>query len=202
MVLARIRAGEAITQFRDHRAAERCDRVFLAVDSEGHIGGFAEVSIRRRGVRVPIGPGRISGELAARSRSAGRDPEQRLSRPPRGDRCAQGCSEFASDTETHNELSIAAHHALGLEEVERLVCFRKATKACPTTGGCVKTDMDPRISRRSRSPQSCRKTVQEGALLSGFKCLPKPVDPHELTSVIARHGTNPVDSDVVAIRGA
>ena len=40
------------------------------------------------------------------------------------------------------------------------------------------------------------------ALLSGFKCLPKPVDPHELTLVIARHGTNPVDSDVVAIRGA
>jgi hypothetical protein len=77
-----------------------------------------------------------------------------------------------------------------------------ATKACRTTGGCVKTDMEPRISRRSRSPQSCRKTVQHLALLSGFKCLPKPVDPHELTSVIARHGTNPVDSDVVAIRGA
>ncbi len=39
---------------------------------------------------------------------------------------AAGCTELASDTETHNETSIAAHKALGFEEVERIVCFRKA----------------------------------------------------------------------------
>jgi len=36
----------------------------------------------------------------------------------------QGCSEFGSDTEIDNAASIA-HKALGFEETERLVCFRK-----------------------------------------------------------------------------
>jgi aminoglycoside 6'-N-acetyltransferase I len=36
------------------------------------------------------------------------------------------CTELASDTQTFNETSIAAHTALGFEEVERLVCFRKS----------------------------------------------------------------------------
>jgi aminoglycoside 6'-N-acetyltransferase I len=36
------------------------------------------------------------------------------------------CTELASDTQPFNEASIAAHKALGFEEVERLVCFRKA----------------------------------------------------------------------------
>jgi aminoglycoside 6'-N-acetyltransferase I len=38
---------------------------------------------------------------------------------------ANGCTELGSDTETFNETSIAAHKALGFEEVERIVCFRK-----------------------------------------------------------------------------
>jgi aminoglycoside 6'-N-acetyltransferase I len=32
---------------------------------------------------------------------------------------------MASDTEVENTLSQAAHHRLGYEEVERIVCFRK-----------------------------------------------------------------------------
>jgi aminoglycoside 6'-N-acetyltransferase I len=36
------------------------------------------------------------------------------------------CSELASDTQLANEASIAAHNALGFEETERLVCFRKS----------------------------------------------------------------------------
>jgi len=39
---------------------------------------------------------------------------------------ARQCTELASDTQTFNEESIAAHNALGFEEVERLVCFRKS----------------------------------------------------------------------------
>ena len=38
---------------------------------------------------------------------------------------ASRCTELASDTQTFNESSIAAHKALGFDEVERLVCFRK-----------------------------------------------------------------------------
>src|SRR5690349_10404248 len=38
---------------------------------------------------------------------------------------AQGSRELGSDTELHNTGSIAAHGALGFEEVERTVAFRK-----------------------------------------------------------------------------
>jgi aminoglycoside 6'-N-acetyltransferase I len=38
---------------------------------------------------------------------------------------ASNCTELGSDTETFNETSIAAHKALGFDEVERIVCFRK-----------------------------------------------------------------------------
>src|SRR5262245_15960732 len=38
---------------------------------------------------------------------------------------SQGATELASDTETTNTASIAAHHALGFEEIERIACFRK-----------------------------------------------------------------------------
>jgi len=36
-----------------------------------------------------------------------------------------GYSEMASDTELENEVSLRAHLALGYEEVERQICFRK-----------------------------------------------------------------------------
>ena len=36
-----------------------------------------------------------------------------------------GYSEMASDTELENALSVKAHAALGYEEVERQICFRK-----------------------------------------------------------------------------
>ena len=40
-----------------------------------------------------------------------------------------GLKEIASDTQIDNTVSIQAHKALGYEEVERLVCFRKALDA-------------------------------------------------------------------------
>jgi aminoglycoside 6'-N-acetyltransferase I len=41
----------------------------------------------------------------------------------------QGLKEIASDTQIENAVSIQAHKVLGYEEVERLVCFRKALDA-------------------------------------------------------------------------
>ncbi len=38
----------------------------------------------------------------------------------------RGYSEIASDVEIDNEGSLAAHRALGYEEVTRIVCFRRA----------------------------------------------------------------------------
>ena len=42
---------------------------------------------------------------------------------------SQGLKEIASDTQLDNTVSIQAHKMLGYEEVERLVCFRKALDA-------------------------------------------------------------------------
>jgi aminoglycoside 6'-N-acetyltransferase I len=39
---------------------------------------------------------------------------------------ARQCTELASDTQSVNEPGMSAHKALGFEEVERLVCFRKS----------------------------------------------------------------------------
>jgi aminoglycoside 6'-N-acetyltransferase I len=41
----------------------------------------------------------------------------------------QGLKEIASDTQLDNIVSIQAHKMLGYEEVERIVCFRKALDA-------------------------------------------------------------------------
>src|SRR6266576_5159315 len=38
---------------------------------------------------------------------------------------AQGCREFASDAEPDNDVSAAAHHAVGFVEVGLVRCFRK-----------------------------------------------------------------------------
>ena len=38
----------------------------------------------------------------------------------------RGCTEMASDRELDNEASGTFHQALGYEEVERIVCFRKS----------------------------------------------------------------------------
>ena len=40
----------------------------------------------------------------------------------------QGFSEIASDTELDNEVSLRAHNALGFEEVERQICFKKCLR--------------------------------------------------------------------------
>jgi aminoglycoside 6'-N-acetyltransferase I len=37
----------------------------------------------------------------------------------------QGCTEMASDRELDNEASGLFHQAVGYQEVERIVCFRK-----------------------------------------------------------------------------
>ena len=37
----------------------------------------------------------------------------------------QGCREFASDCELHNELSLRFHLGTGFEEANRIICFTK-----------------------------------------------------------------------------
>ena len=99
--------------------------VLLAVDADGAAVGFAELSIR------PYAEGCVTDRVAylegwyvepeARRLGVGRALVAAAESWAR----SQGCSEFGSDALIDNEISAAAHHALGFAEVERIRCFRK-----------------------------------------------------------------------------
>lgn len=97
----------------------------IALNEAGEALGFAEVSIR------PYAEGCYSGrvaylegwfvEEAARRQGVG----AALVKAAEDWGRAQGCTEFASDTDLENIVSAAAHLSLGFAVVERIVCFRK-----------------------------------------------------------------------------
>ena len=99
--------------------------VLLALDDSGSSIGFAELSIRPYAVgcdrdRV----GYLVGWFVvpvARRRGVGRALVQAAEQWARG----RGCSEFASDALLDNDVSAAAHRALGFTETVQIRCFRK-----------------------------------------------------------------------------
>lgn len=99
--------------------------VLLACGAAGAVLGFAELSIRN--VVESCETDRVAYlegwyvEPDVRRRGVGRA----LVRAAEDWGRAQGCTEFASDTEIENAASAAAHAALGFEEVDRIRCFRK-----------------------------------------------------------------------------
>jgi aminoglycoside 6'-N-acetyltransferase I len=100
--------------------------VLLACSGSGAPLGFVELSIR------PQAPGCTSDRVAFvegwyvdpghRRRRVG----AALMRAAEEWGRANQCPELGSDTQLWNEPSIDAHKALGFEEVERLVAFRKS----------------------------------------------------------------------------
>ena len=99
--------------------------VLIAEDYAGKLLGFAELSIRNyaedcvtdrvaylEGWYVVPGARRngVGRALVAGAEQWGR---------------AQGCTEFGSDAVIDNEISAAAHRALGFTETARIRCFRK-----------------------------------------------------------------------------
>ena len=99
--------------------------VLLAEDASGRVIGFAELSVR------PHAEGCRSDRVAylegwfvvpeARCRGV----ERALVEAAEAWGRAQGCSEFASDTQPDNEASAAAHRALGFTDAGLVLCFRK-----------------------------------------------------------------------------
>jgi aminoglycoside 6'-N-acetyltransferase I len=99
--------------------------VLVAVRGDGRLAGFAEIGARNYAEGCESTP-------VAYLESWYVDPDVRGSGVGRAlveavadwarDR---GFSELASDTEIDNDASQAAHRALGFEEVERQVCFRR-----------------------------------------------------------------------------
>jgi len=100
-------------------------QVLIAFDQHRKPVGFAELSIRSHADSCDsIGVAYLEGwfiDSAVRRQGAGAALVQAAEQWAR----AQGCTEFASDTELDNAASAAAHEALGFTEVSRLICFRR-----------------------------------------------------------------------------
>jgi aminoglycoside 6'-N-acetyltransferase I len=99
---------------------------FLACDDSGRAVGFAEVSLRShaegcRSTPVAYLEGWFVAE-AVRRTGVGAALIEAVEAWGRG----QGCREIASDTEIDNVISQRAHQAIGFEESDRVVCFRKS----------------------------------------------------------------------------
>src|SRR5690606_19917292 len=115
--------GEAVA-YRGVGAPNEVE-VLVAVADDGQVIGFAEAGIR------PYAEGCLSGRVAyleglfVKPAWRGRGVAAALVAAVEAWGRAQGCTELASDAELGNDASIAMHRALGFEEVERIVCFRK-----------------------------------------------------------------------------
>ena len=99
--------------------------VLVAEEIPGRLLGFAELSIRAQAEGCATDRiGYLEGWYVipeARAQGVGRALVEAAEDWAR----AQGCAEFASDAEADNELSAAAHRALGFTEVGLIRCFRK-----------------------------------------------------------------------------
>jgi aminoglycoside 6'-N-acetyltransferase I len=101
-------------------------QVFVAEPEGGELVGFAEVSIRSyaegcSSARVAYLEGWwVANEM--RRRGVGAALVQAAEAWGR----AQGCSEFASDADPSNQVSVEAHRALGFEDAGLVQCFRKS----------------------------------------------------------------------------
>lgn len=99
--------------------------IFVAERSGGGLGGFIEVGTRSYAEGCETTPvGYIEAWYV--------DPDLRrtgvgtaLVRAGEAWARARGCTEMGSDVVLDNAISQAAHHALGYDEVERVVCYRR-----------------------------------------------------------------------------
>lgn len=100
-------------------------QVVFVAEVGGELVGFAEISLRNYADGCDSSPvGYLEGWFVE-ERFRGRGVGRRLVAAGEEWARAQGCAEFASDTELENEGSAAAHLALGFEEVGVVRLFRK-----------------------------------------------------------------------------
>ena len=101
--------------------------VFVA-EVDGCVVGFLEMDFRKYAPGCRSSPvAFIEGwcvESAFQRRGIGRALVEAAEACAR----ALGHDEIASDSELDNEDSLAAHRALGYEEIERVVCFRRGLR--------------------------------------------------------------------------
>jgi aminoglycoside 6'-N-acetyltransferase I len=121
--------------FSDHEAETRRyfeaapdTLVVFVAEAEGRLVGFLELDYRKYAPGCASSPVPfIEGwyvEPALQKRGIGRALVEAAEARAR----AEGHVEIASDAELENTGSLAAHRALGYEEIERVVCFRRLLK--------------------------------------------------------------------------
>jgi len=97
----------------------------LVAEGTGEIVGFVEVGLRAYAEGCRSSPvGYLEGIFVVephRARGVGSALVEAAEQWARG----RGCTEMASDRELQNEGSGIFHAAVGYQEVERIVCFRK-----------------------------------------------------------------------------
>lgn len=113
--------------------ADDSQAVFVAVRDGGGLGGFAEVSIHPHALGCETQPvGYLEGwwvDADLRRTGVGR----RLVAAAEDWARAKGCREMASDTDVGKDASIAAHAALGYQQVGQVIPFKKRLDAEPRT---------------------------------------------------------------------
>jgi len=102
------------------------ERVLVAIDPEGAVAGFAELSLRPYAEGCETTPVAFLEGWFVAPRMRGRGAGRALVRAAEAWARARGCREMGSDTTLDNTSSAAAHAALGFEEVEQIRCFRKS----------------------------------------------------------------------------
>jgi aminoglycoside 6'-N-acetyltransferase I len=99
---------------------------FLARVPEGTAVAFAEATLRHGYVNgCTTSPVAFLEGIYVRSDHRKRGIARLLCKAVEDWAVDLGCSELASDTELHNTGSQRMHGALGFEEMERVVCYRK-----------------------------------------------------------------------------
>jgi len=105
--------------------ADAAPFVVFVAESDGRLVGFLELDFRRYAEGCESSPVPfIEGwyvDAYVRHRGIGRA----LVGAAEAHACTLGFREIASDAEVSNTASHAAHRALGYEEVERIVCYRR-----------------------------------------------------------------------------
>ena len=106
--------------------SDHTNATYVAARPDGSLGGFIEASQRKYAEGCRTSPvGYIEGwhvDPDLREQGTGRQLVSVVESWAK----AKGLSEMASDCELDNQVSLNAHLALGYEEVERLIQFRKS----------------------------------------------------------------------------
>jgi len=116
---------EEIQRFLAGQAGGRPAEVLVAEDSSRGVVGFAELAVR------PYAEGCVSDRVAylegwfVESDSRRQGIGRALVAAAEDWGRAQGCSEFASDADPENDVSIRAHGALGFTDAGLVRCFHK-----------------------------------------------------------------------------